>query len=238
MIQYKCSQKNKKMGLLKSMKKILIVEDEKIIRDELKSLLENSDYKVSVLEDFNNTKEEIINSKPDLILLDINLPNINGEILLKQIRKQSNIPIIMVTSRQGEVDEVLSISYGADDYITKPYNPTILLLRIQNIFKRMENNRDSLFYDDIIVSPQKGILKQNDKILELTKNEMIIFTYLLINRGKIVTRDDLMTDLWNNNEFINDNALTVNISRLRSKLQDFGLENKIETRKGQGYKLL
>lgn len=230
--------KNKKMGLLKSMKKILIVEDEKIIRDELKSLLENSDYKVSVLEDFNNTKEEIINSKPDLILLDINLPNINGEILLKQIRKQSNIPIIMVTSRQGEVDEVLSISYGADDYITKPYNPTILLLRIQNIFKRMENNRDSLFYDDIIVSPQKGILKQNDKILELTKNEMIIFTYLLINRGKIVTRDDLMTDLWNNNEFINDNALTVNISRLRNKLQEFGIENKIETRKGQGYKLL
>ncbi len=230
--------KNKKMGLLNSMKKILIVEDEKIIRDELKSLLENSDYKVSVLEDFNNTKEEIINSKPDLILLDINLPNINGEILLKQIRKQSNIPIIMVTSRQGEVDEVLSISYGADDYITKPYNPTILLLRIQNIFKRMENNRDSLFYDDIIVSPQKGILKQNDKILELTKNEMIIFTYLLINRGKIVTRDDLMTDLWNNNEFINDNALTVNISRLRNKLQEFGIENKIETRKGQGYKLL
>ena len=219
-------------------KKILIVEDENVIRNELKTLLENSGYEVLALEKFHNTKEDILNEKPDLILLDINIPNINGEILLKEIRKESNVPVIMVTSRAGEVDEVLSISYGADDYITKPYNPTILLLRIQNIFKRMKNNRDDIFYDDIIVNPQKGILEQNGKIIELTKNEMIIFTYLLSNRGKIVTRDDLMTDLWNNNEFINDNALTVNISRLRSKLQDFGIKDKIETRKGQGYKLL
>ena len=219
-------------------KKILIVEDENVIRNELKTLLENSGYEVLALENFHNAKEDILNEKPDLILLDINIPNINGEILLKEIRKESNVPVIMVTSRAGEVDEVLSISYGADDYITKPYNPTILLLRIQNIFKRMKNNRDDIFYDDIIVNPQKGILEQNGKIIELTKNEMIIFTYLLSNRGKIVTRDDLMTDLWNNNEFINDNALTVNISRLRSKLQDFGIKDKIETRKGQGYKLL
>ena len=214
------------------MKKILIVEDEKIIRNELKTLLENSGYEVSAIENFNNTKEDIIKSKVDLVLLDINLPNVNGEILLKEIRKETNIPVIMVTSRVGEVDEVLSISYGADDYITKPYNPTILLLRIQNIFKRMELSKDDMNYDGIMVNPQKGILEQDGKILELSKNEMIIFTYLLCNRGKIVTRDDLMTDLWNNNEFINDNALTVNISRLRSKLQDFGLKNKIETRKG------
>ena len=220
------------------MKKILIVEDEKIIRNELKTLLENSGYEVSAIENFNNTKEDIIKSKVDLVLLDINLPNVNGEILLKEIRKETNIPVIMVTSSVGEVDEVLSISYGADDYITKPFNPTILLLRIQNIFKRMELSKDDMNYDGIMVNPQKGILEQDGKILELSKNEMIIFTYLLCNRGKIVTRDDLMTDLWNNNEFINDNALTVNISRLRSKLQDFGLKNKIETRKGQGYKLL
>ena len=221
-----------------TMKKILIIEDEKIIRNELKSLLENSGYEVLIIEKFDNVKENIKNMKFDLILMDINLPNKNGEILLKEIRKESNVPIIMVTSRVGEVDEVLSISYGADDYITKPYNPTVLLLRIQNIFKRMENNRDDLFYDDIIVNPQKGTLDKNGKTLELTKNEMIIFTYLLRSRGKIVSRDNLMTDLWNNNEFINDNALTVNISRLRNKLQNFGLENRIETRKGQGYKLL
>ena len=220
------------------MKKILIIEDEETIRNELKTLLENSGYEVLMLEKFTNAKEDIKSMTLDLILLDINLPNINGEMLLKEIRKESNIPVIMVTSRVCEVDEVLSMSYGADDYITKPYNPTILLLRIQNIFKRMENNRDDLFYDDIVVNPKKGILEKNGKVLELTKNEMIIFTYLLNNRGRIVNRDDLMTDLWKNNEFINDNALTVNISRLRNKLQDFGLENKIETRKGQGYKLL
>lgn len=220
------------------MKKILIIEDEETIRNELKTLLENSGYEVLMLEKFTNAKEDIKSMTLDLILLDINLPNINGEMLLKEIRKESNIPVIMVTSRVCEVDEVLSMSYGADDYITKPYNPTILLLRIQNVFKRMENNRDDLFYDDIVVNPKKGILEKNGKVLELTKNEMIIFTYLLNNRGRIVNRDDLMTDLWNNNEFINDNALTVNISRLRNKLQDFGLENKIETRKGQGYKLL
>ncbi len=220
------------------MKNILIVEDEEIIRKELETLLKNSGYNALSLNSFSNAKEDIINTKADLILLDINLPNINGEMLLKEIRKEINTPVIMVTSRNDEVDEVLSISYGADDYIIKPYNPTVLLLRIQNIFKRMENNRDDLFYDDIIVNPKKGTLDKNGKTLELTKNEMIIFTYLLRSRGKIVSRDNLMTDLWNNNEFINDNALTVNISRLRSKLQEFGLEGKIETRKGQGYKLL
>lgn len=195
-------------------------------------------YYIIYMKDFTNSKENILKEKADLILLDINLPKINGEILLKEIRKKSNVPIIMVTSRSGEIDEALSISYGADDYITKPYNPTILLLRIQNIFKRLEQSIDDLKYDDILVNPSKGTLSKENKNLELTKNEMIVFTYLLSNRGKIVTRDDLMTDLWNNNEFINDNALTVNISRLRTKLEAFGLKDVIETRKGQGYKLL
>lgn len=130
------------------------------------------------------------------------------------------------------------MSYGADDYVVKPYNPTILLLRIQNIFKRMDSSRDEMSYDGVCVNPSKGILSKDGCELDLTKNEMIIFMYLLNNRNKIVTRDDLMTDLWNNNEYINDNALTVNISRLRAKLESFGLKNVIETRKGQGYRLL
>ena len=144
----------------------------------------------------------------------------------------------MVTSRANEIDEALSISYGADDYITKPYNPTILLLRIQSIFRRMENKQNNLQYEDLEIIPSKGILKREEKEIELTKNEMIIFIYLVNNKETIVTRDDLMTDLWNNREYINDNALTVNISRLRSKLAEFGYENKIETKKGQGYILL
>lgn len=220
------------------MKKILIIEDEKIIRNELKSLLENSGYEVLIIEKFDNVKENIKNMKFDLILMDINLPNKNGEILLKEIRKESNVPIIMVTSRVGEVDEVLSISYGADDYITKPYNPNILLLRIGAVLKRTNAKSNVLSYKDLKINVQKGIIKKEDVEIILTKNEMIIFCFLLNHQNKIVTRDELMTDLWNNDEFINDNALTVNISRLRAKLKSVGYENAIDTRKGMGYILL
>ena len=217
------------------MKKILIVEDDISIRKELKNLLDNAGFNGMILEDFENAFEQIKKEHPDLILLDINIPKLNGEMLLQKIRKESNVPIIMVTSKNTEADEVLSMSYGADDYITKPYNPTILLLRINAIFKRMENKNDILIYYDLEVDPKKGIMKNSTEEIILTKNEMIIFTFLLANMGNIVTRDDLMTDLWNNNEYINDNALNVNISRLRAKLKDLGYEDAIETRKGQGY---
>lgn len=220
------------------MKKIMIVEDDEVIKDELSELLKNSSYLVESVKNFEKAKEEIFKYNPDLILLDINIPYLNGELLLKEIRKESSVPVIMVTSKSGEIDEALSITYGADDYITKPYNPTILLLRIQNIFKRIKQNNNALKYKDIIVDLNKSELKKDDKVLVLTKNEMIIFSYLLNNKEKIVSRDELMTYLWNNEEYINDNALTVNISRLRSKLSNFGYENIIETRKGQGYILL
>lgn len=220
------------------MKKIMIVEDDEVIKDELSELLKNSSYLVESVKNFEKAKEEIFKYNSDLILLDINIPYLNGELLLKEIRKESSVPVIMVTSKSGEIDEALSITYGADDYITKPYNPTILLLRIQNIFKRMNQNNNALKYKDITVDLNKSELKKDDKVLVLTKNEMIIFSYLLNNKEKIVSRDELMTYLWNNEEYINDNALTVNISRLRSKLSSFGYENIIETRKGQGYILL
>ena len=220
------------------MKKIMIIEDDTIISKELYELLVNAGYEALILKDFSNATEEILKSNIDLILLDINIPYQNGEQLLKEIRKESNIPVIMVTSRANETDEILSISYGADDYITKPYSPTILLLRIQNIFKRLDNSTEVLKYKDLEVSISRGTLSGNNKELELTKNEMLIFQHLLNNQNRIVSRDELMTILWNNEEYINDNALTVNISRLRSKLEDFGYPNAIETRKGQGYILL
>ena len=220
------------------MKNILIIEDDLSIANELKDLLDNSSYHGLILQDFDNPLDEITQIKPNLILLDINIPKINGELLLQKIRKQYTTPVIMVTSRNNEADEVLSMSYGADDYITKPYNPTILLLRINAIFKRMENKNDNFLYHDLKIIPQKGLIQKENTEVLLTKNEMIIFTYLLSKQGNIVTRDELMTDLWNNNEFINDNALTVNISRLRTKLKEIGYENAIETRKGQGYILL
>lgn len=216
----------------------MIIEDDTIISKELYELLVNAGYEALILKDFSNAKEEILKSNIDLILLDINIPYQNGEQLLKEIRKESNIPVIMVTSRANETDEILSISYGADDYITKPYSPTILLLRIQNIFKRLDNSTEVLKYKDLEVSISRGTLSGSNKELELTKNEMLIFQHLLNNQNRIVSRDELMTILWNNEEYINDNALTVNISRLRSKLEDFGYPNAIETRKGQGYILL
>lgn len=220
------------------MKKIMIIEDDTIISKELYELLVNAGYEALILKDFSNAKEEILKSNIDLILLDINIPYQNGEQLLKEIRKESNIPVIMVTSRANETDEILSISYGADDYITKPYSPTILLLRIQNIFKRLDNSTEVLKYKDLEVSISRGTLSGSNKELELTKNEMLIFQHLLNNQNRIVSRDELMTILWNNEEYINDNALTVNISRLRSKLEGFGYPDAIETRKGQGYILL
>lgn len=220
------------------MQKILIIEDDEIISNELKSLLDDNNYEGIILEDFKNAIDEILNIKPDLILLDINIPYMNGEALLKKIREESNVPVIMVTSRDSLVDEALSITYGADDYITKPYNPNILLLRIGAVLRRINNNSDTLMYKDLIINISKGIIKKEDTEIILTKNEMIIFSYLLSHKEKLVTRDELMTALWNNDEFINDNALTVNISRLRGKLKEVGYENAIDTRKGMGYILL
>lgn len=216
----------------------MIVEDDKIVASELYNLLTNSSYEATILTNFENALETILKSNSDLILLDINIPYLNGELLLKNIRKKSNIPIIMVTSKTNEADEALSIMYGADDYIIKPYNPTILLLRISNIFKRCEQKLDIIKFKNLIININKGIIKNNEKEVVLTKNEMIIFSYLLTNKERIVTRDELMTTLWNNDEYINDNALTVNISRLRTKLKELSEEEMIETRKGLGYILL
>ena len=221
------------------MKKIMIVEDDKVIAEELFYLLKNADYEPCILEDFKNAKDEILNSNSDLILLDINIPFIDGKVLLKEIRKELSIPIIMVTSMTDEINEVMSYSYGADDYITKPYNPTILLLKIRALFKRCEINKNVLVYKDLSFDIGKGIVKNsnNDEVI-LTKNEIIIFNLLLTNKDRIVTKDEIMTDLWNNDEYINENALTVNISRLRSKLSTLGYTDLIETRKGIGYRII
>jgi DNA-binding response OmpR family regulator len=217
------------------MPRIQIIEDDKALREELAKLLENSGYETTMVTDFSDTLREMQTAHADLILLDINLPQTNGETLLQNFRKESDTPIIMLTSRTNELDEVVSISFGADDYITKPYNPTILLLRISAILKRCAKTSSVLSFRDVHVSPIKGSLTRGNREQILTKNEMIIFQQLLDHQGEIVTRDELMTVLWDNDEFVNDNALSVNISRLRAKLADLGLSDVIETRKKQGY---
>ncbi len=218
----------------------MIIEDEKLICNELSKLLENNNYETIILKDFKNALNEIFKVSPDLILLDINIPFINGEALLQNLRKESNIPVIMVTSSNSETDEALSISYGADDYITKPYNPNILLLRIGAVLKRTKTNYNAnkLTYKDLKFDITKGIIKKNNIEITLTKNEIIIFAYLLNHQNKIVSRDELITAIWDTADYINDNALTVNINRLRNKLKEIGYENAIDTRKGMGYILL
>lgn len=219
------------------MKRIMIIEDETTLREELSVLLKNAGYEPIALTDYSNVSEQMKSAYSDLILLDINLPNVNGETLLQDFRKSSDTPVIMLTSRTTEIDEVLSMSYGADDYITKPYNPTILLLRISAVLKRSAKVGAVQKYHDVEVSTVKGSLTRNGSEQILTKNEMIIFQQLLDRQGEIVTRDELMTALWDNDEFVNDNALSVNVSRLRGKLAELGLPEAIETRKKQGYVL-
>ncbi len=220
------------------MRKILIVEDDCALCQELKFLLDNAGYLGIILEDFEHAKDEILLTNPDLILLDICIPYMNGELLLRELRKETQIPIIMLTSLSNESDEVLSMSFGADDYICKPYNPTLLLLRIEAVLKRVYPQTISYTYHNLILLPERGILKCKDESLILTKNEMLIFKYLIIHQGKIVSREDIIMDLWDSEEFVDDNTLTVNMSRLRQKLKNFGYEKAIETRKGLGYILL
>lgn len=219
------------------MKKIMIIEDETALRDELSVLLKNAGYEVTAITDYHNVSEQMKAANADLILLDINLPNESGETLLQDFRKHSDTPVIMLTSRTTEIDEVLSLSYGADDYITKPYNPIILLLRISAVLKCLAKVGAVQRYHDAEVSTVRGSLTRNGSEQILTKNEMIIFQILLDRQGEIVTRDELMTALWDNDEFVNDNALSVNISRLRGKLAELGFSDAIETRKKQGYVL-
>ncbi len=220
------------------MEKILVIEDEEKLRKELKSFLNNNGYEVLELLDFSNTIDFIKQNPVDLILLDINIPYLNGETVLKEIRKDLTTPIIMVTSKNTEIDELISINYGADDFITKPYNTQILLARIIRLLERSKNKSTILNYKDLVLDVSKFIIMKDNNMIDLSKNEFKIFYHLLENRGKIVTRDELMNYLWDTNEFIDDNTLTVNINRLRTKLEEIGYDNTILTKRGQGYIIL
>lgn len=219
------------------MKKIMIVDDEKKLRDELNIFLTNNGFEVICITNFNNTIESIINNPCDLILLDINLPKLDGEYICKELRKKIETPIIMVTCKNTEIDELLSINYGADDYVTKPYNPQILLARINRILNR-NNSETKLEYKGITLYLSKSSLEVDNKTVDLSRNELKIFHYLLKNQSNIVSRDDLIDYLWNNNEFVDDNTLTVNINRLRNKLESLGYKNVIITKRSQGYIIL
>lgn len=215
---------------------IIIVEDTQKLREELSIYLEKNGFKTIQIIDFTNVKEQIINAKEkDLILLDINLPNLDGEYLLKDLRKEIDTPIIIVTSKNTEIDELLCIEYGADDFITKPFSPRILLARITRLLERNTKAQKEITYKDMTINITKSQIERNNIRIELSKNELKILIYLLKNKGTIVTRDDIISYLWDNNEYVDDNTLTVNINRVRSKLEKLNLNNVILTKRSQGY---
>ncbi|MFR4367593.1 MAG: response regulator transcription factor [Clostridia bacterium] len=220
------------------MYKIMIVEDDIEIREELKILLQNNGYEVKVTTNFENVEKQILEEQCHLILLDINLPYTDGEYICKEIRKTSDVPIIMVTSRDNEIDELLSLNYGADQYVTKPFNIQILLAKITGLLKRNQNadkSQEKIKCNGFILNVSKSMIETENKKIELTKNELKILHYLVLNQGKIVSREDIMNYLWESENFIDDNTLTVNMTRLRGKLEELGIKDSIETKRGQGY---
>ena len=223
------------------MQKILIVEDDEKLRNELETFLNNNGYQAETLKSFNHTIQDILNRNPNLLLLDVNLPNADGEYICKEIRKQSNLPIIIVTSRNNEIDELLSLNYGADHYITKPFHLQILLAKIASLLRRTNietNVQHKIETKDFVLNTDKSTIQKDGKEIELTKNEFRILKYLVQNRNKIVAREEIMACLWDSENFIDDNTLTVNMTRLRNKLEELDLKELLQTKRGQGYILL
>ncbi len=219
------------------MSKIFIIEDDVKIRDELVVLLGRYGYECSYSEDFKNIIDVAINTDSDLILLDINLPYFDGYHLCKEIRNVSNVPIIVVTSRDTDLDELMSMNLGADDFVTKPYNSQILLARINSVLSRYkgQNILEKVEHNGVMLDISKSKILFEGKEIELTKNELRILNLLMKQSGRIVSRNDIMNELWQSDQFVDDNTLTVNITRLREKLKSIGIEKFILTKRGQGY---
>ena len=220
------------------MYQVLIIEDDEKLRKELQIFLKKNGYEASFLRTFENPIQEALKNEPDLILLDINLPNIDGEYILKKIRKISNVPIIMITSKDNELDELISLNYGADQYVTKPFNTQILLAKISGLLKRSkitDTNQNKIDCKDFILNISKSIIEKGNLQIELTKNELKILYFLVSKRGQIVSREEIINYLWDSESFIDDNTLTVNMKRLRTKLEEINIKDIIETKRGQGY---
>lgn len=216
---------------------VFVVEDDMQLRSELMKLLEKYGYACKSADDFAHIPDMILKAAPQLVLLDLNLPVYDGFYICRELRKKSAVPVIVVTSRDGDMDELMSMNLGADDFIAKPYNPQILLARIAAVLKRAypEEAPRVVSYKglelDLAKSTARGPLGET----ELTKNELRILTTLLASRGRVVARDEMMNALWQSDEFVDDNTLTVNINRLRRKLDAVGAADYLTTKRGQGY---
>ena len=221
------------------MPRIMIIEDDPAIREELALLLENEGYTALVITRFTDIPAQAAQEHPNLILLDIGLPGKDGFSLCAALRKVVPAPIIFVTSRDAGADEVRALSLGGDDYITKPYSVPVLLARIKAVLRRSggPEQADLLEAGELRLSLTKGVVSSGGKAVELSRNELQILACLMVHTGQIVSRADLIDALWDSQIYIDDNTLSVNITRLRGRLAEIGLPDAIKTRRGMGYQL-
>ncbi|MCM1189446.1 MAG: response regulator transcription factor [bacterium] len=220
------------------MQTIMIVEDDPDIREELAFLLENEGYRVLSVTDFEALPEQVYSASPDLVLLDLGLPGRDGLSLCAAIRKIA--PIIVVTSRTSALDELRALNLGSDDYVTKPYNIPVLLARIKAVLRRNGGESaepEGLKAAGLFLSLTKGTVTADGRTAELTRNELKILAHLMTHTGEIVSRADLIEALWDSQIYIDDNTLSVNVTRLRGKLEGLGMPDAIKTRRGMGYQL-
>ena len=218
---------------------ILIIEDDAAIRQELKLLLENALYQVTVLTEFHHVVEDILQMEPDLILLDVNLPQQSGFEICKSVRKTSDVPIIFLTSRTDSMDELSGMLQGGDDYITKPFQPPLLLAHIAAVLKRAKKADvpEKMICKGVELDVVRGCVKCQEQQVDLSKNELKILHALLEHKEKIVSREELMEKLWESDAYVDENTLSVNVNRLRKKLSAVGLDGFILTKKGIGYRI-
>lgn len=219
------------------MERIFIVEDEVKLRDELSTLLERNGYECITSDDYENIVTDIINAHPELVLLDLNLPVRDGFYICREVRKLSDVPIIIVTSSKSDLDELDVLNSGADDFVSKPFNPRILLARMASVLKRTSGDKKAMViaHKGAVLDVAKSKVSHNGKSVELTKNELGILKLLIDYKGNIIPRNEIINHLWEMAEFVEDSTLTVNINRLRKKLEDIGLEDYLITKRGLGY---
>lgn len=222
------------------MQKIMIVEDDEVISSTLKRHLEKWNYEVNVIEDFENVMNEFLAYQPTLVLLDIALPFYNGYHWCQEMRKVSEIPIIFISSTNENMNIVMAMNMGADDFINKPFDLNVITAKIQAMIRRtysFSKQFHILTYKELILNLLEATVSYRDQVIELTKNELKIMQMLFEKAETYVSRDELMIELWQSDQFVGDNTLSVNMNRLRKKLDDFGLDSLIQTKKGIGYKL-
>lgn len=220
------------------MNKILMVEDDNVIAQTVKKQLESWDMEIVCVEDFSNVMAEFVAYDPQLVLMDISLPGKNGYYWCQEIRKVSKVPIIFLSSMSDNMNMVMAMNMGADDFIPKPFDAMLLVAKVQALLRRtyeFSGQTNLMEYKGLFLNLNDTSVTYEGKTLELTKNEYRILQMLLEYKGKVVERTDLMVRLWEDDSYVDDNTLTVNVNRLRKKLASIGLEDFITTKKGIGY---